>query len=403
MESSGFGRVLFTCVGAALLASCGGAGTPLSATPAAHLVATPATMMTHRSSSGTFAVLHSFGGAGDGTYPRSAPMLFENTLYGTTRNGGANDLGTVYEVTASGGETLLHSFGGSGDGAKVFAPLINVHGTIYGTTGYGGANNKGTVFEIPPFSAAKVLHSFGGPGDGVDPIGGLVDVDGTLYGTTAYGGASDKGTIFSITRSGTERVRHSFAGGAADGAVAFGGLTYFDGRLYGTTDGGGAQGKGTVYAFARSGVVTVLHSFGGSGDGEQPYFSNVVIIKGALFGTTRVGGAQGKGVVFCIPYFGAEKVIHSFGGAGDGVRPFGGLTNVDGTLYGTTSDGGTDDSGTIFAITPSGSETVLHSFSRSEGSSPYAPPTAAKGILYGTASAGGANDKGTLWALTLKR
>lgn len=100
---------------------------------------------------------------------------------------------------------------------------------------------------------------------------------------------------------------------------------------------------------------------------------------------------------------GQFTVLHSFGGWGDGVRPFGGLTNVDGTLYGTTSNGGTDDSGTIFAVTPSGRETVLHSFSRSEGSSPYAPPIAAKGILYRTASAGGKNDKGTLWALALKR
>jgi len=45
------------------------------------------------------------------------------------------------------------------------------------------------------------------------------------------------------------------------------------GALYGTTEFGGDNGYGTVFELTYSGggwVETVLHSFGGSGDGQNP-------------------------------------------------------------------------------------------------------------------------------------
>jgi uncharacterized repeat protein (TIGR03803 family) len=44
-----------------------------------------------------------------------------------------------------------------------------------------------------------VLHSFaGGSADGEDPVASLVDLKGTLYGTTESGGTDGRGTVFSL-------------------------------------------------------------------------------------------------------------------------------------------------------------------------------------------------------------
>jgi uncharacterized repeat protein (TIGR03803 family) len=45
-------------------------------------------------------------------------------------------------------------------------------------------------------------------------------------------------------------------------------------------------------------------------------------------------------------------VLHSFGGSGDGEFPYAGLINVNGTLYGTTTHGGAKNAGTVFWLKP---------------------------------------------------
>ena len=56
------------------------------------------------------------------------------------------------------------------------------------------------------------------------------------------------------------------------------------GTLYGTTFVGGAYYGGTVYTISASGTVTVVHSFGGPGDGANPY-APVISVAGTLYGT----------------------------------------------------------------------------------------------------------------------
>ncbi len=66
-------------------------------------------------------VLHSFTGGADGAYPYAG--LIEDAagnLYGTTRDGGASDDGTVFKLTAKGIETVLHNFSGRGDGEQPY-------------------------------------------------------------------------------------------------------------------------------------------------------------------------------------------------------------------------------------------------------------------------------------------
>lgn len=405
---------------AAMVAGCGGASTPLSPSLAGRSNALGMTAADSK-----YGVLYSFKGGNDGRDPHAGPLItVKGRLYGTTEYGGApcHDRcfgGTVFAITTAGSESVLHSFEiGSKDGKNPRAGVIDVAGRLYGTTVAGGAASCycGTVFKVTLSGAESVLHSFAGEPDGMGPEYGLLNVDGALYGTTANGGAENDGTVFAISTSGKESVIHSFAG-EPDGAHPKSALIDVGGTLYGTTFYGGANcgsrgGCGTIFTIAPSGAESVLYSFkGGSGDGEYPTQAPLLDVNGVLYGTSKRGGTKNRGTIFSITTSGSENVLHSFGGAGDGVYPYGGLIDVNGALYGTTSNGGSvscgvrygdiHGCGTVFKSTTSGKESVLHSFGApKDGKYPYGGVIDFNDTLYGTTTAGGAHDAGTVFALS---
>ena len=350
-------RALCICTAAAVLAGCGG-GSSMSPTPP---LVGPSTTAQRMHASPGYSVIYSFkGGARDGENPYAGLTNVMGTLYGTTADGGTNGTGTVFTITKAGKETVFHKFGGSGDGANPYGGLLSIKGTLYGTTFDGGTNEFGAAFAITKSGKESVLDSFGGS-NGVYPEAGLINVEGTLYGTTQYGGAYNAGTAFAISASGTDSVLHSF-GGPGDGGYPYAALINVAGTLYGTTVIGGAScgsyhvtGCGVVFSLTRSGAETVLHSFGGAGDGEYPY-AGLLNVKGTLYGTAEAGGANcspfGCGVIFSITRSGTETVLHNFRGSGDGAYPGAALLSVKDTLYGTTVDGGANGDGTVFALKP---------------------------------------------------
>lgn len=322
--------------------------------------------------SGSESVLYKFQGGSDGIDPAAGLVDVNGMLYGTTVEGGglgcgsSDGCGTVFAITPLGRESVLHRFGGSGDGVSPWAGLISVKGKLYGTTYGGGGSGKGTVFAITR-SGGETVDSFDGS-NGSDPYASLMDIGGALFGTTSEGKQTkpNSGTVFKITRSGRITTLHTFncAYGSQDGCLPTADLIDVDGTLYGTTASGGVYGGGTIFAISPSGKETVLHSFGGasmfSSDGANP-FAGLIYVNGTLYGTTVVGGAYynskgcraGCGTVFAMSLSPAgETVLHSFGGAGDGVNPWGGLIDVKGTLYGTTWGGGASGKGTVFSLTP---------------------------------------------------
>jgi uncharacterized repeat protein (TIGR03803 family) len=316
-------------------------------------------------------VLYGFcaqSGCADGYHPRAGLVLDTNgNLYGTTRDGGANAMGTVFEVSPNGTETVLYSFcsqSGCTDGYHPLAGLIlDKKGNLYGTTFDGGAHDGGTVFEISPGGTETVLYSFcAQPGckDGYYPHADLVmDTSGNLYGTTQFNGAYGGGTVFRVSPSGAETVLHSFCAqpGCADGYHPRAGLVLdTSGNLYGTTYDGGTNGKGTVFEVSPGGTETVLHSFCpqlGCKDGSHPQAGLVLDAKGNLYGTTYFGG-KGRGTVFEVSPSGTETVLHNFTANGiDGYYPSAGLVlDGKGNLYGTTLSGGANVGGTVFQVVP---------------------------------------------------
>jgi uncharacterized repeat protein (TIGR03803 family) len=103
----------------------------------------------------TFDVLHRFGETNnDGKHPYGSLLLVGDKLYGTTQTGGDNDLGTVFVINTDNRHSYqrLYSFGGQAnqDGAKPIDNAIYVSGWLYGMTTEGGAYNLGTIFQVCP-------------------------------------------------------------------------------------------------------------------------------------------------------------------------------------------------------------------------------------------------------------
>ena len=155
--------------------------------------------------------LVSFNGA-DGTFPEGSLIADANgDLFGTTEDGGANDDGTVFEIAKTAGgyastPITLASFNDD-DGAFPEGSLIaDANGDLFGTTLEGGANEVGTVFEIAKTaggyaSAPTTFISFD-QAHGAFPEGSLIaDANGDLFGTTLEGGANDDGTVFEIPKT----------------------------------------------------------------------------------------------------------------------------------------------------------------------------------------------------------
>lgn len=257
-------------------------------------------------------VLYRFAGVPDGAQPYlDGALVFDQSknIYGATSLGGANNFGTVYQLTPSGGgwsESVLYNFTGGSNGQNPEGGLtFDKSSNLYGTT-FGPARG-GVVYELSPSGSdweEMTLHTFENSTDGSDSSSGVIfDQAGSLYGATQSGGPNGGGTVFQMTPSGggwTFDVLYPFTGGFFNGPS--GGLIMDGaGNLYGTTFSDGEYRNGNVFKLTPSGsgwAYTSLHDFTGAVDGGVPAAALVLDSSGNLYGTTTVGGLYGKGVVF---------------------------------------------------------------------------------------------------------
>jgi len=91
----------------------------------------------------------------DGNMPMAGVLIdFSNAaIYGTTFAGGTAQGGTAFKIVAPAQESVLYNFcsqQGCTDGAGPSALIADKSGNLYGTTKVGGADNAGVVFEITP-------------------------------------------------------------------------------------------------------------------------------------------------------------------------------------------------------------------------------------------------------------
>jgi hypothetical protein len=370
----------------------------------------------------TETVLHIFKGpgSGDGNTPVGSVILDSaGNLYGTTGYGGTGNCvllgtkvgcGTVYELSPpkqKGGEwteTVLYSFptpkqGYLPNGNLVFDRAGNLYGATMFGGGYGTSCNDfyeycGAVFELSPPKqkggkwTEKVLHGFAGvakggpPGDGANPNGWLVlDSKGAIYGTTFTGGLDNCssgenegcGTAFKLAPAArnnspwTETILHRFRS-SPDGGGPQSGVIKVNGRLWGTTGGGGSWSWGTAFCLeppsGKSGrwEERILYGFDADNQyGADPVGGLTPASNGNLYGTTNAYGAYFGGTVFELTAKGAKwaiSLLYSFAGPPDGEFPSGSLVfDKSGNLYSTSEAGGDGQScqsgcGTVFEVSP---------------------------------------------------
>jgi uncharacterized repeat protein (TIGR03803 family) len=246
--------------------------------------------------------LFNFSGTSTGSSPYGS-LIYDGTfLYGMTFTGGLNNLGTIFKILPNGtGYTKLLDFAGTTNGSNPYGDLISDGTFLYGTTAEGGINNIGTLFKIMPNGTGYVkLLDFSGTSNGARPWGSLI-YDGTFfYGTTVNGGTSTNsfGTLFKIMPDGTGYKKLFDFDGIATGNWPTDSLVSDGTFLYGTTNNGGADDMGTLFKIRPDGSeYEKLIDFNGASYGRNPKGS--LISDGTSFyGMTVSGGSNGLGTLF---------------------------------------------------------------------------------------------------------
>lgn len=364
--------------------------------------------------------LASFDGT-NGYYPTQGLLLAsDGNFYGTTPFYGT--AGTVFRITPTGTLTTIYRFSGSppDEGNPLAALIQGSDGNLYGTTAGGGglAFQYGTVFKLTLDGTLTTLFVFTYDSttdtfpNGNAPEAALVEgTDGNFYGTTAgggrqNGGSSAHGTIFKMSPAGD--LLGSFPVYGDPLSIGFPNAPLVlgtDGAFYSTsyTDGGGLA-SGAVYQFSAAGVVTVLHGFNDTPDGNVPNGGLVLGSDGNFYGTTEYGGTSHLGTAYRISPEGTYEELISFDSS-NGAQPFGQMIQAtDGNFYGTTFGGGSLSNGTVFQLTPAGVLTTVYNFTYSGSDGAQPKGTLVQGAdrrLYGTTQAGGLYGLGTVFALDL--
>jgi uncharacterized repeat protein (TIGR03803 family) len=369
----------------------------------------------------TFTTLASFAASGGPTGAGTLVQGLNGNFYATTVGGGANQLGTVFEVTPAGTLTTLYTFCSQTNCVDGYYPSNLVaanNGNFYGTTNGGGASNYGSVFFVTPAGKLTTIYNFCALAncvDGAFPQGRLtLAANGNFYGMTGSGGgAYGVGTIFEMTPSGNLTTIYNFCPqtGCADGAGPVGLAQGPNGNFYGATEQGGTQGYGTLFELTPQGVLTTLLTFNFA-DGDSPLAGPALAANGNFFGTTRFGGNNDGGTIYSLTPAGKFATVFKFTCTvtycPDGTGPYDVLMPAtDGNLYGTTAFGGsTGNYGTIFSLTLTGKLTTLYTFCSQAGCADGVEPLAGllqatNGNFYGTANTGGANNAGTVFSLSM--
>jgi uncharacterized repeat protein (TIGR03803 family) len=153
---------------------------------------------------------------GDAGIGPNAPLAqgkgaYDGYLFGTAYSGGGTEgelnTGTVFQLTlpppVPSTEATLYTFQTTGGYTPDAGLLAASDGNLYGTTRYGGADNVGTLFEISPGGTFTPLDDFTGVGglvSGANPNTTLMeDTNGLFYALTPEGGANGDGVFYSLT------------------------------------------------------------------------------------------------------------------------------------------------------------------------------------------------------------
>lgn len=339
-----------------------------------------------------------------GGYPQASPTYATNgKLYGTTTNGGANNLGDIYEYDYNTNTyTSKFSFSSSSGSNPIGSMILANNGKLYGCTQYGGANGKGAIFEYDFLSNTYVDKFDFSYSQGTNPSGSLFQAtNGNLYGLTQNGSASSSGVLFEYNYNSnvyTKKVEFN----VLSLNFPYGSLIQAgNGKLYGTTWLGGANYQGGLFEYdINSNICLKLVDLSGS-TGVGTVCNLIEGLPGKLFGLARSGGSAGRGVFFQYDISSSTYTnIENFGSSSTGSYPEATLLHAaNGKLYGMTPSGGMQEKGVLFEYDYlTDTYTVKVDFSDSIGTYPKGNLIEiSPGRLLGVTNGGGVNNRGVIF------
>jgi uncharacterized repeat protein (TIGR03803 family) len=327
-------------------------------------------------------------------------------FYGVTRDGGTGAGGTIFKINQDGSShSVEHNFVIDGpQGSRMdYCQMVKnpATGKMYGVMTGGGVADQGVLFEYDPATNTytKKIDFADNMLTGINAIGSLAfGPDGKLYGTTNGGGIFSNGIIFEYNIGTNTLTRRADFQSAITGHNIFSGMVLAgDGMFYGVTYGGGGFANGVIYQFNPvSGALTKRKDFSGS-NGSSPLRAPV-LYNGKLYGATNSGGVNENGTIYKYdPATDVLETVYQFMNGPDGRNPNSTFAVLNNFMYGVTSGGGDNDYGTIFQFDPN-FNTVggLASFDyTTTGKGDVNILTlASDGMLYGTTEYGGSSATG---------
>jgi uncharacterized repeat protein (TIGR03803 family) len=341
-----------------------------------------------------------------GGCPRGSLTLDDSgKFYGITVRGGLKGVGVLFEFDPTNNLFIKRiDFDETNSDCRYYNSDLTLggNGKYYWMNPYGGAHYKGALFEYDPVTSnyTKKLD-FGGALNGGGPFGKFINVgDAKLYGS-ANGGVDSLGVLFEYDiakNSYTKKLDFaSLNVGFLNSNLTAGG----NAKLYGTTTDYSSTSKGALFEYEPiNNIVTKKINFDGAIKGSYP--GDLTLgNNGKLYGTTWGGGANNMGVLFEYdPVTNAFVKKIDFDGLQKGSTPSQSLTlSSNGRLYGMTYEGGSNNLGVLFEFDPATTTLIkkIDFDGGGKGSNPLSVTEGSSGKLYGITRKGGANDLGVLF------
>lgn len=327
-------------------------------------------------------------------------------LFGVTSSGGTDNIGVIFKTDANGeNQSVVYNLAYKSPGLKPEnGKLCELNGKLYGTTANGGSNNMGVLYEYNPTNDIYVkLHDFDGENSGRAPYSNVILAsNGKLYGTTLYGGINDLGTLFEYDIATNTLTKKLDFDGANMGMNVYANVIQAaNGKLYGLTNRGGTNGVGVLYEYDyTTETFTKLLDFETVSSGIGPTIM-VEVENNILYGTGSGGGANNNGTIF--EYNITTSTFtkkFDFESVSSGYNPTLTLMKAsNGNLYGLTRNGGLNNLGVLYEYNISTEIfTKKLDFSTEIGSTPNGRlQEALNGKLYGLTYYGGLNNKGVIF------
>lgn len=340
-----------------------------------------------------------------GSKPYGSMLFHSGKFYGLTFAGGTYNLGVIFDWDPASNEyNNRYILGKTENERRPLGHLVACGGKWYGLNDDDLLSGTGAIFEWNPSTGLYAnVHPFKDP-DGFRPTGSMTELNGKLYGVTSVGGANFKGVIFEFNPATREYIKkYDFS--EINGSNPVGALTLFNNKFYGVTMSGGDDGGGVIFEWdPATNLYTRKISFtwdaGTMEIGATPA-GGLTVYNGKLYGTTSQGGGVStpmKGVIFEFdPVTNVFIKKHAFNGF-TGLTPVASMTVYNNKLYGVTSEGGINNVGVLYEFDPATSTTVGKIvFGNNNGNYPQGEMLVLNDNLYGMTRTGGSFSRGMLF------